>query len=149
MHAVIRPGTRVERPAYALLAIPMELFTAIGAIPVGITFLADPSGASMGLPHGWIEGTVFGSYLVPGLYLLLINGIAMLVLAALTVVRHWTAPWLTALLGAGLTIWILVQVLVLPEVSPLQALFLVIGLGLVAIGVAWLSATRQLVLRGR
>ena len=63
--------------------------------------------------------------------------------------RHWTAPWLTAMLGAGLMIWILVQVLVLPEVSPLQALFLVIGLGLVAIGVAWLSATRQLVLRGR
>ena len=46
-------------------------------------------------------------------------------------------------------IWILVQVLVLPEVSSLQALFLVIGLGLVAIGVAWLSATRQLGLRGR
>ena len=147
MHAVIRSATRVDRPVYALLAIPLELFTAIGAIPVGISFLADPSGASMGLPHGWIEGTVFGSYLLPGLYLLLINGIAMLVAAALTVVRHWTAPWLTAALGAGLMIWIVVQVLVLPEVSPLQSLFLLVGLAMFAIGAGWLRRIGWLRLR--
>ena len=51
------------------------------------------------------------------------------------------------MLGAGLLIWILVQVLVMPEVSPLQALFLAIGLALVAIGVAWLNRTGQLRLR--
>lgn len=147
MHATVRPGAKVERPTYALLAVPLELFTAIGAIPVGISFLTDPTGAAMGLPRGWIEATVFGSYLVPGLYLVAINGIAMLVAAGLTITGHWTAPWLTAVLGAGLLIWILVQVLVMPEVSPLQALFLAIGLALIAIGVAWLNRTGQLRLR--
>ena len=53
------------------------------------------------MPQGWIEQTVLG-YLVPGLYLLLVNGVGMLLLAGLSVVRHWTAPWLTAVLGVGM-----------------------------------------------
>lgn len=147
MHAVVRPGARVDRPAYALVAIPLELFTAIGAIPVGIAFITDPSGGSMGLPHGWIEATVFKSYLVPGLYLLLMNGVGMLLTAGLTVTRHWSAPWLTATLGGGLVVWILVQLLVMPENSLLQAMFLATGVALAAIGFAWLRRTGQLRLR--
>ena len=147
MHAVVRPGARVDRPGYALIAIPLELFTAIGAIPVGIAFITDPSGASMGLPHGWIEATAFGSYLVPGLYLVLVNGVAMLATAGLTVSRHWAAPWLTGLLGAGLAVWIVVQVVVMPETSWLQAAYLAIGIGLATIGAAWLVRTGQLRLR--
>jgi hypothetical protein len=147
MHAVVRPGARVDRPAYALVAIPLELITAIGAIPVGIAFITDPSGASMGLPRGWIEATAFGSYLVPGLYLLLMNGVGMLLTAGLTVTRHWAAPWLTAVLGAGLVVWILVQLLVMPETSLLQAMFLATGVALAVIGFAWLTRTGQLRLR--
>lgn len=139
MHAIRHlPSTTIERPRWALIAVPLEVVTAIGAIPVGIAFLTDPTGGSMGLPRGWIEATVFGSYLVPGLYLLAMNGVGMLVAAGLTLARHWTAPWLTAILGAGLVIWILVQVAVMPETSALQAVFGSIGVALTAIGVAWL-----------
>jgi hypothetical protein len=147
MHALVRSGPRVDRPAFAVIAIPLELFTALGAIPVGIAFVTDPSGASMGLPRGWIEATAFGSYLVPGLYLLLINGVAMLVTAGLTVIRHWTAPWMTGVLGGGLVVWILVQLVVMPENSLLQAIFLATGVALAAIGFAWLTRTGQLRLR--
>jgi hypothetical protein len=143
MHAQLHPAIPVERPWYATLAIVLELITALGAIPVGLQFVQDPSGASMGMPHGWIEATAFGSYLAPGLYLLTLNGIGMLVLAGLTWVGHWTAPWLTGVLGAGLAIWILVQVAVMPESSFLQAAFLAIGLVLVAVSVAWLRRTGQ------
>ena len=55
-------------------------------------------------PQGWIEATVFGSYLVPGLYLIAINGVAMFAAAALSVRRHWSAPWLTGALGVGFII---------------------------------------------
>jgi hypothetical protein len=146
MHAQLMPvaAGRAERPGYALLAIALEVFTAVLAIPVGLIFLSDPSGSAMGLPKGWIEATVFGSYVIPGLYLLLMNGIGMLVLAGLTVMRHWTAPWLTGVLGAGLVIWILVQIAVMPEVMWLQGLFLVIGVVLCAISVAWLRRTGQM-----
>jgi hypothetical protein len=58
--------------------------------------------------------------------------------------RHWTAPWLTGVLGTGLVIWIVVQVLVMPEVMWLQGLFLVVGVVLDVISLAWLRATGQL-----
>ncbi len=128
MTAQLHPATTpIDRPWYALVAVALELFTALGAIPVGIMLITDPTGAGVGFPPGWIEATPFGSYLVPGIYLLAMNGVGMLVLAGLTLMRHWVAPWLTGVLGTGLAIWIGVQLIVMPEVSFLQAIFGVIG----------------------
>jgi hypothetical protein len=144
----LRPSTEpLARPSYVWAAVPLELFTALGAIPVGLSLVQDPTGAGVGLPTPSIEALPFGSYLVPGLYLLFVNGLAMLLLAALSVARHPVAPWLTGVLGTGLVIWILVQLVVMPEVSPLQAVFGGIGVVLVGISVAWLRATGQLRLR--
>ncbi len=136
----------IERPRYAWLAFAAALFTALGAIPVGLMFLADPSGGTVGLPPGWIEDTVFGSYLIPGLYLLLVNGVGMVLLAGLIVVRHWSAPWLAGTLGVGLIIWILVQLMVMPETMILQWVFLATGLLLGFVALFWLRRTGQLVL---
>ena len=145
MHAQLLPIARpITRPRFAWLAAALELLTAAGAIPVGIMLITDPTGAGVGFTPGWIEATPFGSYLVPGIYLLLMNGFGMLVVAALTLVRHWTAPWLTGVFGAGLAIWIGVQLVVMPEFSFLQAIYGTIGLVLAATSVAWLRRTDQL-----
>ena len=144
LHPVDRP---MPRPPYVWVAVGLELFTALGAIPVGVQLLRDPSGAAVGLPTDWIDGTAFGSYLVPALYLLLVNGIGMLVLAFLSATRHPLAPWLTGVLGAGLVVWIVVQLVLLPEASPLQAIFGVIGIVLMGISMLWLRASGQLAAR--
>ncbi len=145
MHAQLQaPAVPLPRPGYTWLAVALELFTALGALPVGVMLITDPTGAGIGFPPGWIEATPFGSYLVPGLYLFLVNGVGMLAVAALTVLRHRFAPWLTAVLGTGLAIWIGVQLVVMPEVSILQAIYGAIGVLLLAIGVAWLRRTGQL-----
>ncbi len=145
MQLTIVPGTRrVERPRYAWVAAIAAILTGILAIPVGLLFIADPTGASIGIPQGWIEKTVFGSYVVPGIYLLAVNGAGMLVLAGLIVVRHWSAPWLTAILGVGLIIWILVQLAVMPETMILQWIFLAVGLLLGFVALFWLRRTGQL-----
>ena len=68
-------------------------------------------------------------------------------LAGLSVLRHPTAPWLTGVLGTGLLVWILVQLVLMPEASPLQAVFGSIGLVLMGISVLWLRATGQLLAR--
>jgi hypothetical protein len=142
MHAAT-PG-RLARPRYVWLAVVLEVFTALGAIPVGIMFLTDPTGRTVGLPGGWIEATPFGSYLVPGLYLLLMNGVMMLVAAGLSVTRHRAAPWLAGALGIGLVVWILVEIVLLPETMLLTWLFLAIGVVLAVTSVLWLRATGQL-----
>ena len=119
------------------IAVGLQLFTALMAIPVGFQLIADPEGAPLGLPQAWIDATPFGSWLLPGLVLLTIIGAGQLAAAALIVVRHPLAPWLTGALGVGLMIWIAVQVAMLPF-SPLQPVVFVIGglEGLVAL--AWL-----------
>jgi hypothetical protein len=136
---------RIERPRYVWVAVLLELICAVGAIPVGLMFIADPSGKAIGVPAGWIETTPFGSYLVPGLYLLVMNGLGMLLAAALSSLRQPLAPWLTGVLGTGLVIWILVQLVTMPETMPLlQGWFIASGLVLDAVALAWLRRTDQL-----
>jgi hypothetical protein len=150
MHAQLIPAqatpatTRVVRPWYAWVGVVLEVFTGILAIPVGLMFISDPTGAALQLPPGWIEGTVFGSYLVPGIYLFAVNGLGMLALAALTALGHWIAPWLTGALGVGLIIWILVQLAVMPETMFLQWIFLAVGIALGFVALFWLRRTGQL-----
>ena len=145
MQLTIVPAShRVERPAYAWIAAAAAVFTGILAIPVGLMFIADPTGAMIGLPPGWIEDTFFGSYLLPGIYLFAVNGIGMLALAVLIAIRHWTAPWLTASLGVGLIVWILVQLAIMPETMVLQWIFLAVGLVLGFVALFWLRRTGQL-----
>ena len=141
---LVPQGRRVERPVYVWLAIALEVFTALGAIPFGLLFVTDPSGQSIGLPSGWIEATVFGTYVIPGLYLLTVNGAGMLVLAALSIRRHWFAPWLTGALGVGLIIWILVEIAVMPETMILTWIYLAVGVALGLVALFWLRRTNQL-----
>ena len=138
------PGRSVERPRYVWIAVVLEVFTAVGAIPVGLMFLTDPTGRAVGLPGGWIEATPFGNYLVPGVYLLVMNGVMMLVAAALSVLRHRFAPWLTGVLGVGLIVWILVEIVLLPETMLLTWVFLATGVILASISLLWLRVTGQL-----
>ncbi len=142
--ALLGSARPIARPAYVWVAVALELFTALGAVPVGIQFLTDPSGKSIGLPQGWIEATVFGNYFIPGLYLLFVNGFGMLLLAVLSMRRQWAAPWLTGTLGVGLIIWILVEVLVMPETMILTWLFLGFGVVMGFVALFWLRETRQL-----
>lgn len=138
------PSHQIERPRYVWPAIVLEVLTGILAIPVGWSFILDPTGRELGVPQGWIESTVFGSYLVPGLYLLAMNGVAMLALAVLSVRRHWIAPWLTGALGIGLIIWIAVEIVTLPETMILTWVFLGVGFALAFVGLFWLRRTGQM-----
>jgi uncharacterized membrane protein len=147
MQIEISPRSRqIERPTYVWIAAILEIFTGIFAIPVGWAFIQDPSGRSLGIPQGWIEASIFGNYAIPGLYLLVMNGFAMLALAALSVRRHWFAPWLTGALGIGLIIWIAVEIVTLPETMILTWVFLAIGFALCFVALFWLRRTGQMVL---
>lgn len=143
MHVQLVPRASMPRPRIAWVAVILEVFTGLLAIPVGWSFVMDPSGRGIGIPQGWIEGTVFGSYLVPGLYLLLVNGVAMLVAAALAVRGHWAAPWLTGILGVGMIIWIAVEIVTLPDTMFLTWVFLAVGIILSGVALSWLRTTGQ------
>jgi hypothetical protein len=134
----------IERPRYVWLGVAIELLTAITAVPVGLALMLEPTGKGIGLPYDWIQASVFGTYFVPGLYLFAINGLGMVVAAALTAIGHWLAPWLQGVLSVGLIVWILVQLLIMPEVMWLQWVFLGAGLVLGFINLFWMRRTAQL-----
>ena len=136
--------TRIERPWYVWIAVILEILTGILAVPVGWSFLRDPSGKSLGIPQGWIESTVFASYLIPGIYLVVMNGFAMFAAAALSVRRHRIAPWLTGVLGVGMIIWIAVEIVTLPETMILTWIFLAVGFVLGFVALFWLRRTGQM-----
>ena len=146
MHATLHTAPTVERPTFVWIGIIIELITGIGAVPIGWQLIGDPTGKVIQLPQGWIEATPFGSYLIPGLYLMIVNGFGMLALALLSVRRHPLAPWLTGVLGVGLIIWIVVEILALPETMFLTWVILAFGFVLGFVALFWLRRTNQLVL---
>lgn len=134
---MIRSARPIERPSYAWLAVALQLFTSLMAIPVGVAMIVDPNGSPLGIPHEWIAASPFGSFLVPGITLLVMNGLGQLAAAVLVWRRHPLGPWLTGALGVGLMVWIAVQVLTMPF-SILQPLMFGIGIAEGGLALMWL-----------
>lgn len=98
----------------------------------GLALVLDPTGAAIGLPLDLLEGSVFADYLVPGIVLLVLLGIAPLFVAG-AVLKRRPRAWIGSLaVGVALMLWIAVQVLVVgyqPE-PPLQAVYGTLGLAI-------------------
>jgi hypothetical protein len=106
----------------------LQAVTAIGAIPAGIGYLMDTSGAGMGASPELLANSPLDSFLLPGLFLLLVNGIANGAGAFLSFTRNKYAGHTGLILGLVLSLWIIIQVAWISLISPLQPIFLVIGL---------------------
>lgn len=132
----------IERPGYAWLGIATQIFVGAMAVPVGLLMVLDPDGSPAGIPQAWIADSGFGSFLLPGIFLLVVNGVGQLVAAGLAIGRHAVAPWLMGALGVGLLIWITVQVTIIP-MSFLQPMIFVLGLVEGFVALAWLRRLRR------
>lgn len=106
----------------------LQAFTAVGAIPAGIGFLMDTTGKGMGASPEILANSPLDSFLLPGLFLVLVNGIANLAGAWLSFRKNRFAGHAGVLLGVALTLWIIIQVAWISLSSILQPMYLVIGL---------------------
>jgi hypothetical protein len=113
----------------------LQLFIGIGAIPAGLLLVIDPSGEMMSMPLDMLAGSPFPNFLVPGIFLLAVNGIGSIIGAVLTFRRHQWAGLVAMGLGAFLVTWIIIQVWVVkPPIHWLQAVYFVLGLVEIALG---------------
>jgi hypothetical protein len=116
----------------------LEIFLGIGALFGGSALILAPDGHLLGMPTTLLAGSPFQSFLVPGIVLFTIVGLAPLLAAALTVRRHAFAPFAAVAIGLTLIGWVSVEMVVLAGLGSLAwALYLVLGSCLAAIGVAW------------
>lgn len=106
----------------------MELFVGLGALYGGGALVADRTGAVLGMPLELLARSPFDDYLVPGLTLLVVNGVGSLVGAALSLARVRWAGALGLVLGAFLAAWIVLQVLWIGPISWFQPMMLTCGL---------------------
>lgn len=105
----------------------LQIFIALGAVGGGLVLLLDPSGQGIGFSVELLSNSPFSNYLIPGLFLFLVNGIGNFFCGFLSIREHHYAGYAGILFGAIMMTWILVQVAVLGWVSWLQPTYLFLG----------------------
>ena len=119
---------------YFIILGSLQAFTALGAIPAGIGFLLDTTGEGMGLSTETLANSPLNSFLLPGLFLLIVNGLASAAGAWLSFTRNRYAGHAGLILGGVLCLWIIIQVAWLTLSSFMQPLFLAIGIADIFLG---------------
>jgi hypothetical protein len=137
-----RRGLRsaAPKPVYRWFLIGVELLIGANAVYGGIGLMVN----GMGMPMEWLDGTPFESWLLPGVFLLLIIAVPMVAAAVAELVR---SPWayLVSLAAGLLQIgWIVGQVAILQRYFFLQPMLLAAGVAISAL--AWWSHRGQTLL---
>ena len=134
--------TRHPLSGVAKGALALELVLSIGALAGGLILMIAPRGEILPLPLSALAGSPFDTYFVPGLILFGVLGFGPLVAARLAWRRHPLAPTAAFIVGAGLLIWVAVEVAIIgySNEPPLQAIYGSLGVAIVLVACRWLAA---------
>lgn len=88
----------------------LQVFIGIGAILAGISMIANPCGSDLGMTVEMLIKSPFNDFLIPGIFLLGVNGIGSLLGALASFLRKSVAGKIAMGLGIFLILWIIVQV---------------------------------------
>jgi uncharacterized membrane protein len=129
------PMSRVAKGALALEAV-----LSIGALAGGVILVLAPRGEILPLPLSALAGSPFDTYFVPGLILFSVLGFGPLVAARLAWLRHPLAPIAALVVGAGLLIWVAVEIAIIgySNEPPLQAIYGILGVAILLVAIRWL-----------
>jgi uncharacterized membrane protein len=94
----------------------------------------DPSGRALGVPLSFLEGSPFPDFLVPGIFLLVVNGVGSLIGAGFSFTRRRYAQETAIVLGAILVAWIVIQVILIRSFSWMHVLYFILGVIELGIG---------------
>ena len=118
-----------------IAAIILLIFLGISALFGGGAFIIDPSGKLIQMPLSHLEHSPFSNFLIPGLILLLFNGVSSIVIIVLAIRKYRFYPELIILQGIVLDVWIVVQLIMIRSVSFLHYLFFTVGILLIISGI--------------
>jgi hypothetical protein len=138
IRSALKQSSARSLPVIAKLAIGLEVFLGIGALFGGGALILAPDGHLLGMPVKLLAGSPFPSFLVPGMILFSLVGVAPLMAAAITLRRQVLAPLAAVAVGLTLIGWVSVEMVVLAGLGSLAwTLYLVLGATITAIGVGW------------
>jgi len=113
---------------YYIILFCVQVMVAIGAIPAGYAYVKDPSGAGLGTSVDLLVNSPLKDFLIPGLFLLIVNGFGQLGAAVFSILNKPVAGKIGIFLGFVLMLWIVIQVWWISLSSFMQPLFFGIGL---------------------
>jgi hypothetical protein len=113
-------------------------FSALSALGGGAAILAT-GGVGMGMPLSLLSGSPFSTFTVPAMVLFVVVGGTQLGAFVALLRYHETALAWSAVAGFGLTIWIVVETVIIRGFSALQAVYLVCGIAELALVMALLG----------
>lgn len=122
-----------KRPRWSYLLLASLVFLGGGAIYGGVSFILDPTGGMLGIPSQWIQDSPFGSYLIPGVFLLVVLGVGSFV-TVFGIARRRVWAWPVGIaLGIVTVLWIVVQYGVIQQYFFLQPVIAGVGTAIVAL----------------
>jgi hypothetical protein len=126
-----------------IVALVALAFLGLSAIVGAIPMLLHPAGEPWSMPQSLLRYSPFHSYLIPGIILLVANGLLSLWVLWLTVRRHSCYGWWVAAQGCVLLGWLIVEMVLLRLVVWPHYLYGAVALTLVAAGIALMRAPRN------
>jgi hypothetical protein len=65
----------MKRPLETWILVALLVMLAINAFYGGVSLMLAPDGSLLGMKPGWLNNSPFSNYFIPGLLLLIFNGI--------------------------------------------------------------------------
>lgn len=125
-------------------SIFLLLFLGISAIAGSLPLIIDPSGNMIGMPLWLLEHSPFKSFLIPGVILLIFNGVSSLIIFILVLRKSTRTPMLITYQGVVLVIWISVQILMIRGTHILHLIYGLLGMVLVLSGMYLYNRVRKI-----
>ncbi len=117
-------------------AVTALAFLALSALAGSIPMIVDPSGAALQLPLSLLRHSPFHSYLIPGILLLVFDGVLAFWILWLAMMAKPRCGLWTVLQGCVLLVWLAVECLMLRMVIWPHYLYGAVALVLIASGLA-------------
>lgn len=117
-----------------ITTILLLAYTLIGAFYGGINLILYPDGSSIELSLDLLKHSPFNNFLIPGILLLLVNGVFCTFVLVATIFNHRDYVKLIIAQGAILTGWIIIQILLIKTIFYLQYVLGGIGIALIILG---------------
>ena len=123
-----------------IFTVLLLLFLGFGGVFGAWMLITDPSGGKFEWSSELLNGTPFNSFLIPGIILMIANGILPLYTAVAVLMKKKSANWLVLIQGVVVLVWLTTQLLLNPE-------FFVPGMHYPTYAVGLLLVTMGLLLR--
>lgn len=120
---------------YYRIGVSILLFiVGFNAIFAGMLLILEPEGTTIGLPSELLRFSPFKDFLIPGICLFVLNGVANIAVAVLALIKFRHYPKLITIQGIVLLLWIVTQMIFLREANALQLLMLTLGMIFILVG---------------